>query len=115
MLSVTATVTVLPSPEEIAAAIRYAILETNGTLSVFPYPEFAPAAAKEAGIQVKQLRLPVTIVEDGVLLNENLALSGKDAAWVEKTLRDRNTKLEDTFLLAVAGQQILFIEKEEGK
>lgn len=95
--------------------VQYAILETNGTLSVFPYPEFAPAAAKEAGIQVKQLRLPVTIVEDGVLLNENLAFSGKDAAWVEKTLRDRNTKLEDTFLLAVAGQQILFIEKEEGK
>ena len=50
-----------------------------------------------------------------MLLNENLGLSGKDAAWVEKTLRDRNTKLEDTFLLAVAGQQILFIEKEEGK
>ena len=57
----------------------------------------------------------MTRVEDGVLLNENLGLSGKDAAWVEKTLRDRNTKLEDTFLLAVAGQQTLFIEKEEGK
>lgn len=95
--------------------VQYAILETNGTLSVFPYPEYAPATAKEAGIQVKQLQLPVTLVEDGVLLNENLGLSGKDAAWVEKTLRDRNTKLEDTFLLAVAGQQTLFIEKEEGK
>ena len=95
--------------------VQYAILETNGTLSVFPYPEYAPATAKEAGIQVKQLQLPVTLVEDGVLLNENLGLSGKDDAWVEKTLRDRNTKLEDTFLLAVAGQQTLFIEKEEGK
>ena len=32
------------------ADVKYAILETNGNFSVFPYPQFRPAAAKEAGI-----------------------------------------------------------------
>ena len=92
--------------------VQFAILETNGTLSVFPYPEHTPPTAKDAGVQVKPAQLPVTIIEDGALLNENLRLSGKDEAWVLKTLRQHDTKVEDTFLLAVIGQQVLFIGKE---
>lgn len=92
--------------------VQYAILETNGTLSVFPYPENAPPSAKEAGVQVKPMKLPVTIIEDGVLLGENLSLSGKDTPWVLETLRQYNAKVEDTFLLAVMGQQVLFVGKE---
>ena len=92
--------------------VQYAILETNGTLSVFPYPEHTPPTAKDTGVKVKPAQLPVTIIEDGVLLKENLALSGKDGAWVEETLRQRETRVEDTFLLALLGQQVLYIGKE---
>lgn len=92
--------------------VQFAILETNGTLSVFPYPEHSPPTAKDAGIQVKPVRLPVTIIEDGVLLKENLTISGKDAAWVLETLAQHNAKMEDTFLLAVMGQQVLYVGKE---
>ena len=92
--------------------VQFAILETNGNLSVFPYPREKPASAKDAGIEAGKQYLPVTIIEDGALLNENLRLSGKDEAWVLKTLRQHDTKVEDTFLLAVIGQQVLFIGKE---
>lgn len=92
--------------------VQYAILETNGTLSVFPYPEHRPPSAKEAGVKVKAARLPVTLIEDGVLLKENLSRSGKDEAWVEETLGQYEAKVEDTFLLALLGQQVLYIGKE---
>ena len=92
--------------------VQYAILETNGTLSVFPYPEHMPAAAKDAGVQVKPAQLPVTIIEYGKLLKENLRLCGKNEAWVKENLKQRDAKLEDTFLLALLGQQVLFIGKE---
>ena len=92
--------------------VQYAILETNGTLSVFPYPEHMPPSAREAGVQVKPAWLPVTIIEDGVLLGENLRLSGKDEAWVGETLKQHDARVEDTFLLALEGQQVLFIGKE---
>ena len=92
--------------------VQYAILETNGTLSVFPYPEHSPPSAKEAGVKVKPARLPVTLIEDGVLLKENLFRSGKDEAWVEETLGQYEARVEDTFLLALLGQQVLYIGKE---
>ena len=92
--------------------VQYAILETNGTLSVFPYPEHRPPSAKEAGVKVKAARLPVTLIEDGALLKENLSRSGKDEAWVEETLGQYEARVEDTFLLALLGQQVLYIGKE---
>lgn len=92
--------------------VQFAILETNGTLSVFPYPEHTPPTAKDAGVAVKPSHLPVTIIEDGVLLRENLSLSGKDDAWVASTLKQHDAKVEDTFLLALMGQQVLYVGME---
>ena len=45
--------------------VEFAILETDGSLSVFPYPKERPATAKEAGIQADKQYLPITLMEDG--------------------------------------------------
>ena len=93
--------------------VQYAILETNGNLSVFPYPKHSPASAKEAGIQVKAHSIPITIVSDGKLLAENLHIAGKDRAWLDKILQQKNTAQQDTFLLTVDKQDnIIFYPKE---
>ena len=96
-------------------AVQYAILETNGNLSVFPYPKEKPASAKEAGIPVKKQYLPVTIVSDGKLLEKNLQKAKKDAACVRRVLEERQARLENTWLLTVDGSdRIVFYRKEEG-
>ena len=38
--------------------VQYAILETSGRVSVFPYPKDRPATAKDAGIQAQEQYLP---------------------------------------------------------
>ena len=94
--------------------VRYAILETNGNLSVFPYPEHLPAPAGAAKIQVESQSLPVTIIEDGYLFRKNLSIAGKDLAWVAKTLQKYRSTLEQTWLLTVDDQdKVLFIRKED--
>lgn len=96
--------------------VQYAILETNGNLSVFPYPAEVPAAAKEAGIKPNKRYLPLSIIEDGYLFRENLALSGKDEAWVRKTLAEKGATVKTTWLLSVDGaDHVIFLEKERGK
>ena len=96
------------------ATVQYAILETNGNLSVFPYPAYVPASAKDAGIQAKKQYLPVTVISDGCLMADNLTLAGKDAAWLQKVLKNRKTTVNDTWLLTVdAGDNILWYPKEE--
>jgi len=93
--------------------VQYAILETNGVLSVFPYASQVPASAQDAGIRVKPRYLPVTLVSDGRLIPENLKIAGKSRAWVEKILRQKKTVLADTFYLAVdASDQVIFYRRE---
>ena len=94
-------------------AVQYAILETNGNLSVFPYPEEKPASAKDAGIQVGRQSLPIMVVSDGTLLEKNLPVIKKDRAWVDRVLQEQGATLAETWLLTVDGQdKILFYRKE---
>ena len=94
-------------------AVQFAILETNGNLSVFPYPKEKPASARDAGIQARVQYMPITIVSDGKLLAENLHIAGKDRAWLDKILQQKNTAQQDTFLLTVDKQDnIIFYPKE---
>lgn len=94
-------------------SVQYAILETNGNLSVFPYPKEQPASARDAGIQVRQQFLPITIISDGELIKENLTIAGKDMHWVKRVLEQEHADLESTWLLTVDKQNhITFFRKE---
>ena len=82
-------------------SVQYAILETDGNLSVFPYPQ--------KGCQY----LPVTIIEDGYFSMANLQKSGKDEAWLGQVLKSRNCDIHNTLLLTVdGGGNIVWIPKE---
>ena len=96
-------------------SVRYAILETNGNLSVFPYAEDKPASAADMGIAVRQQYLPFTIICDGCLLEENMRKAKKDILWVHDTLRQRGVSLEETWLLTVdQTDRVVFYRKETG-
>lgn len=95
-------------------AVQYAILETNGNLSVFPYPKERPATAGEAGVQVRTQSLPITIISDGALLDQNLQKAKKDENWVKRVLEERQATVKETWLLTVDGnEKIVFYRKEE--
>ena len=83
--------------------VQYAILETDGNLSVFPFPQHLPASAKDAGVTVKESFLPIVIIEDGRMFEENLQKAGKTTAWVTDTLHGHGAQLENTLLLTVDG------------
>lgn len=93
--------------------VQYAILETGGNLSVFPYPQERPATAKEAGIATESASLPITIVTDGKLIRDNLQKAGKDDRWLQKTLSKHKATLKDTFLLTVNGQNSVCFYKKD--
>ena len=68
------------------STVRYAILETSGNLSVFLQEDGA---------------LPITIISDGKLLEDNLKKAGRDKNWVKKTLSAHGAGVEETWLLTV--------------
>ena len=94
--------------------VEFAILETDGSLSVFPYPNERPATAKEAGIQADKQYLPITIIEDGYLSKENLRKAGKDETWLEGILQKNHARQKDALLLTVDQMgHVVFLRKEQ--
>lgn len=95
------------------ATVQYAILETGGILSVFPYPQERPATAKDAGISTPEQKLPITIISDGRLLEDNLKKAGKDQKWLQKVLSKEKTTKKGTFLLTVDENNDIRLYKKE--
>ena len=94
--------------------VQYAILETNGNLSVFPYPAEVAPSAKDLKVHPQERYLPVTVISDGSLLEENLALTGRDREWLRKTLGDYRATVSGTWLLTVDKTgHVLWLGKEE--
>ena len=96
--------------------VQYAILETNGSLSVFLYPKDAPATAKDAGIQASKQSLPISVIVDGKLSREDLARAKKEEAWLRRVLKEQGASVAQTMLLSVdASDKTVFIRKEGAK
>jgi len=95
------------------SSVQYAILETNGNVSVFLFPKHKPASAREAGIQVSPQLLPYTIIADGFLYRDNLYLAKKDMRWLEQILSANDATVDTTWLLTVdSDDRVLWQRKE---
>lgn len=67
--------------------VKFAVLETNGQLSVLPYAAQKPATAAQVRASVRDFGLPVVLVSDGRLLSHNLSAQGRDRQWLQMQLR----------------------------
>ena len=85
------------------AAVKYAVLETSGQLSILLYPAQQPLTPQQAGVTVEDdLFLPRIIINDGRLLRENLRAAGREEKWLLKELKKQGAqRTEDVFLLTV--------------
>lgn len=83
--------------------VKYAILETNGQLSVLPCSDL-------------QSGLPLVVISDGQLLAHNLTALGYDRAWLTKQLHTHHCiDVGQVFLLLVDSQENVYLVKKEGK
>ena len=96
------------------ASVQYAILETGGSISTLLEPKYAPAPAKDAGVKVEPLRLPVALVMNGRVMTENLAVAGRTRAWVEEQLARMGCRPEDVFFFTAEPGGRLYLSVREG-
>ena len=95
--------------------VKYAILETNGQLTVLLNAEEQPVTAAQMGLKPKDPGLPALIISDGRLLEDNLRKRGLDDKWLDKQLAHHHVRrVKDVFLLSVDEQgTVYFAEKEK--
>ena len=81
--------------------VQFAILETNGAITVFPFPHLQPASAVDAGVEAAKQELPYTVISDGQILSRNLKLAGKDSLWLADFLHGQGCEARDVALLTL--------------
>ncbi len=98
-------------------SIKFALLETNGQLSVLPYAADKPVTAAQMGVSSQEIGLPVVLVSDGRLLEHNLKGAGYEHNWLEKQLAAHGLHSpRQAFLLTVdESGNTCCVPKKEGK
>ncbi len=97
-------------------SIKFALLETNGQLSVLPFAADKPATAAQMGVAVQEAGLPVVLISDGHLLEHNLKGTGHERGWLDKQLAAHGLHSpRQAFLLTVdEGGATCCVPKKEG-
>ena len=93
--------------------VWYAIMETNGQMSVLKKSESQPPCAKDTGLRLPNPKINAVIISDGVISEESMKFCGIDADWLDKTLKEKNIERKDVFLMTTNESKEFKIIKKE--
>lgn len=95
--------------------VEYAILESNGSLTVLRKPEFDSPTLKDLKIPLKSKSLPMLLVSDGTILHPALLHIGKNESWLKTELKQRGyVNIDNIFYAEWRAEDGLYvIEKDQ--
>ena len=95
--------------------VSYAIVETNGSLSVARKPAKETVTLADLGVAVQKAQATIPLVVDGQVLEDNLRFCGKDQVWLEHTAA-ANTLLVSEILLLLGNdtEDYFLLRKQKG-
>lgn len=98
------------------STVKHAILETDGTLSVLPYAKFSPVTPEIMNLDAPDNGLPVTVINKGRVMSENLKLLGHNEKWLLNQIKKRGAvDIKDVYLMTVDGAGKIYFARKEGK
>ncbi len=92
--------------------VAYAIVETNGKLSVLKKPDYQTVTAKMLNKPQKDNGLQTVVVSDGEVCHYSLSVHSLSEQWVYDRLKERNIKLKDVFIMTVDKSKTINIIKK---
>lgn len=92
--------------------IQYAIMETNGKMSVMPKSQFAPVTVGDMKFDVEKSAIPVNIINEGKIVKENLQIAGIEENDIKNILlQAKIKKVKDVLILTVDKNGQVYIQK----
>lgn len=99
--------------------VQYAIMETNGKISIMPKAEFAPVTNGDIKNNIDESFIPIILVSEGKIMKDNLTVANLSKERVEELVKQnaQGEKLSNILVLSVdkAGQGYLQTFTGEGK
>lgn len=81
--------------------VAYAIIETNGKLSVMKKPENDTVTVSDMKIRAKEKPLQVSVISDGEISKSSLRYCGFQESYIQKVLKKEGTALSDVFIMTM--------------
>ena len=81
--------------------VAYAIIETNGTLSVLLKPQFQNATKQDVKVKTKSDGYTCPVIIDGVVLKKNLDVLEINKEDIEKILEKKKVHKKEIFLMNI--------------
>lgn len=101
------------------ADVEFAIMESNGELSVIPKTSKRTVTVSDLGIKENEIHLPLVVISDGTLYDRNLLKLNMDADKLKDILQRYNLfSYKDVFLAFTDDEKKLHIyvsDKEDAK
>ena len=95
--------------------VAYAIVETNGKMSVIKKPEKQQPDNSSFNIKCEDSGMETVLIKDGELSNFSLNFCNLTMDWVKKTLDSEKLKIEDVFIMTVNKKRDFKIIKKSEK
>ncbi|MBQ9657716.1 MAG: DUF421 domain-containing protein [Clostridia bacterium] len=93
--------------------VEYAILETNGQVSIIQKSDKRNTKPEDFGIMPEYEGITYDLVLDGKVMNENLKKIGKNYEWLVKELKKFKMKPEETLIATIDGKGEFFCQKKD--
>ncbi|NLB78281.1 MAG: DUF421 domain-containing protein [Clostridiaceae bacterium] len=92
--------------------VDFAIIESNGQLSILKKAEHLPLTPKDMNIPVKNSCISTELIYDGILIEENLRQLNKDKAWLMSELKAHGiNNVSEVFLVTLNPEGSIYIDK----
>ncbi len=96
--------------------VAYAIVETNGTLSVIQKSEVSPVCNQSLKIDMPKASLPLVLVSAGKIVKKNLELAQIDIKFLQDILTKINIKnFKDVVILTLDSNGSVFVQPKNKK
>ena len=95
--------------------VAYALVETNGKLSVIKKAPQSTVTAGMLAIALPEQGIEAVVISDGSISDFSLKLIRKSRGWLEGVLRGKNLQKEDIFLMTADTSGKFYIIKKEKK
>ncbi|WP_055666842.1 DUF421 domain-containing protein [Desnuesiella massiliensis] len=89
--------------------VEYAILETDGQISIIPKEPYSPLVKQDLNINSKQSELPICVIMDGKINNRNLDEANKTMSWLKNRMEENNISDEKEVFIAFTNSRGDFI------
>ncbi|MGY0693912.1 DUF421 domain-containing protein [Virgibacillus sp. FSP13] len=91
--------------------IEFAVLETNGKLSILKKSQYQNVTPKDLNISVSYKGMSTELIYDGRVIEENLQQVDRDKSWLENQVKAHGLEsFSDVFLAIINSSGQLFID-----